>query len=77
MVTHAPARLRPRNQLTLPDPVVEAAGIRVGDRFLVEVDADDTDTIRLHRVRQSYAGALRDVYDDPVGELDAERRSWE
>jgi hypothetical protein len=56
---------------------VEAAGIRVGDRFVVEVDTDDTDTIRLHRVRRSYAGALRDVYDDPAAELDAERRSWE
>ncbi len=34
----AEARIRARNQVTLPDPVVQAAGIVEGDRFVVEVD---------------------------------------
>ena len=63
--------------MTLPEPVVQAAGITEGDRFLVEVSPDDPDTVRLHRIRASYAGALADIYDDATGYLDAERQSWE
>lgn len=73
----AEARLRARNQLTLPETVVQAAGIVEGDRFVVEVLPGDPDTVRLHRIRPSYAGALRDVYGDPAEAAEAERRSWE
>jgi bifunctional DNA-binding transcriptional regulator/antitoxin component of YhaV-PrlF toxin-antitoxin module len=72
----AEARLRAKSQLTLPEPVVEAADIQVGDRFVVEVAPDDPDTIRLHRIRVSYAGSLRDVFDDTADYLAAERASW-
>lgn len=71
------ARMRARNQLTLPEPVVEAAGITEGDRFVVEVARDDPDTVRLHRIRESYAGALRDVYGDLSEYVAGERASWE
>jgi hypothetical protein len=84
MLTHmtgrtvtAEARLRARNQLTLPEPVVQAAGIAEGERFVVELAADDPDTVRLHRIRASYAGALRDLYGDPAAYLEGERRSWD
>jgi len=73
----AEARVRARNQLTLPEPVVHAAGIEEGDRFVVEVAAGDPDTVRLHRIRASYAGALREVFGDPAPFLEAERGSWE
>ena len=73
----AEARLRARNQLTLPEPVVQAAGILEGDRFVVEVAPGDPDTVRLHRIRPSYAGALRDVYGSATDYLDEERQSWE
>lgn len=73
----AEARLRARNQLTLPEQVVQAAGIVEGDRFVVEVVPGDPDTVRLHRIRPSYAGALREVFGDPVDALEAERESWE
>jgi hypothetical protein len=75
--TMSEARLRARNQLTLPDPVVQAAGFAEGDRFLVELSADDPDIVRLHRIRSSYAGALAGLYGDPEAHLDEERRSWE
>lgn len=71
------ARLRPKSQLTLPEPVVEAAGLRVGDRFMVEVAPDDPDTIRLHRVRESYAGALREAFGDASTYIADERATWE
>ena len=73
---HAEAKLRAKSQLTLPEAVVEAAGVREGDRFLVEITPDDLDTIRLHRIRSSYAGALRDVYGDAADYLASERASW-
>jgi bifunctional DNA-binding transcriptional regulator/antitoxin component of YhaV-PrlF toxin-antitoxin module len=73
----AEAKLRARNQLTLPEPVVRAAGIVEGDRFVVELAPGDPDTLRLHRIRRSYAQALRDVFVTTSGYLDEERRSWE
>jgi bifunctional DNA-binding transcriptional regulator/antitoxin component of YhaV-PrlF toxin-antitoxin module len=72
----AEARMRARNQMTLPDPVVQAAGIVEGDRFVVEVTPGDPDTVRLHRIRPSYAGALADVFGDSPDYLDAERETW-
>jgi bifunctional DNA-binding transcriptional regulator/antitoxin component of YhaV-PrlF toxin-antitoxin module len=72
----AEARLRTKSQLTLPEPIVETAGVAEGDRFLVEIVPDDPDTIRLHRIRSSYAGALRDVYGDPSAYLEGERATW-
>jgi bifunctional DNA-binding transcriptional regulator/antitoxin component of YhaV-PrlF toxin-antitoxin module len=68
--------MRARNQLTLPEPVVEAAGILEGDRFVVEVTPGDPDVVRLHRIRPSYAGALRDVYGNATEYLETERQSW-
>ncbi|HEY4633097.1 MAG TPA: hypothetical protein VIH00_04185 [Candidatus Limnocylindrales bacterium] len=73
----AEARLRGRNQLTLPDPVVQAGGLAEGERFVVEIDPADPDTVRLHRIRASYAGTLREVYGDPVAALAEERQGWE
>lgn len=73
----AEARLRGRNQLTLPDPVVQAGGLAEGERFVVEIDPAEPDTVRLHRIRPSYAGALREVYGDAVAALAEERQGWE
>ena len=70
------ARVRAKNQLTLPEEVVRAAGISEGDRFVVEVIPGDTDTVRLHRIRGSYAGALRDAFGAASEALEAERTSW-
>ena len=73
----APARLRPRNQLTLPEAIVDAGQIEEGTTFIVEIDPSDPDLVRLRRVRSSYAGALRGLYG-PVDEyLEGERAGWE
>lgn len=73
----AEARLRARNQLTLPEAIVRAAGIAEGERFLVEIVPDDPDTVRLHRIRASYAGALGDVYGRAHEALEDAREGWE
>jgi bifunctional DNA-binding transcriptional regulator/antitoxin component of YhaV-PrlF toxin-antitoxin module len=73
----APARLRSRNQLTLPNDIVEAAGIGEGDAFVVELEASDPDVVILRRVRTSYAGALSGMYA-PVDEyIEGERAAWD
>lgn len=72
----AEARLRARNQLTLPDPIVQAAGLDEGDRFVVDIDPGEPDVVRLRRVRDSYAGALAAVYGSPEAALQEERGSW-
>ena len=74
----AEARLRARNQITLPDPVVRAAGIEAGETFVVEVDQSDPDVLRLRRVRGSYAGVLRGLWGaDATTWLDGERSAWD
>jgi hypothetical protein len=77
MTLRAPARLRARNQLTLPETIVAAAGLAAGDDFIVEVDEDIPDVVHLRRLRSSYAGALRGLYSDVTAYLDRERGSWE
>jgi bifunctional DNA-binding transcriptional regulator/antitoxin component of YhaV-PrlF toxin-antitoxin module len=72
----APARLRSRNQLTLPIEIVTAAGIAEGDDFVVELEPSDPEVVTLRRVRASYAGALKGLYA-PVDEyLEGERAGW-
>jgi bifunctional DNA-binding transcriptional regulator/antitoxin component of YhaV-PrlF toxin-antitoxin module len=73
----APARMRARNQLTIPESIVAAAGIEEGETFVVEVEPTEPDTLRLRRLRTSYAGVARGLYGDTTGYLDAERRDWE
>ena len=70
------AQLRARHQLTIPDAVVRAAGIEEGDTFVVEVDPSHPETLRLERLRPSYAGALEGVYGDTREYLDELRRDW-
>jgi bifunctional DNA-binding transcriptional regulator/antitoxin component of YhaV-PrlF toxin-antitoxin module len=71
------ARLRERNQLTIPEAIVTAAGIETGEVFVVELSSTDPDALVLRRVRPSYAGALRGLYGDPHAYLEGERGSWE
>ncbi len=73
----AAAQLRPKNQLTIPEAVASAAGVAPGDRFLVEFGREEPDTIRLRRVRESYAGAFRGLYGDVDDYLEAERAIWD
>ena len=72
----AEARLRERNQLTLPDAVTKAAGIREGERFVVTFDPDRPDSVRLDRIRGSYAGSLADAFGDPEAYLREVREGW-
>lgn len=69
------ASLRQKNQLTIPEAAIKAIGARVGDRFLVSVHASGIDLVP---IRETYAGALADVYPaDAVDEIRRERDAWD
>jgi hypothetical protein len=73
----ATARLRARNQLTLPDPIVRAGGLEDGATFIVELEPGDPDVVRLRRIRSTYAGALKGMFEPSDEYLAAERAGWE
>jgi hypothetical protein len=73
----ATARLRARNQLTLPDPIVQAGGLEDGATFVVELEPDDPDVVRLRRVRTTYAGALKGLYEPTDEYVAGERAGWD
>ena len=58
----AEARLRPKNQLTLPEPIVEALGAEPDDVLAFETDPARPGTALLRRIPRSFAGALSGVY---------------
>lgn len=72
----ARARVRARNQITIPEQIVEAAEIAEGETLIVELDPSRPDVLRVRRVRESYAGALSGVYGDAGAYLEEERRDW-
>ena len=82
MVDNAPsvqisveARVRARNQVTIPEPIVRALGLAEGARLLFRTDGDRVELVVL---RESYAGALHGVWGaDPQSWLAEERAAWE
>ena len=73
----AEARLRERNQLTIPDAIVREGRIEPGETFVVELEPDQPETLLLRRVRSSYAGALRGLWGKDAGaDLEADRKTW-
>lgn len=72
----ARARVRARNQITIPERIVEAAGIHEGETLIVELEPARPDILRVRRVRESYAGALPGLYTDAHDYLEEERRDW-
>ena len=72
----AETRLRERNQLTLPDAVAKAAGIREGERFVVTYEPDHPGSLRLDRIRSSYAGSMTEAFGDPEAYLHEVREGW-
>ena len=72
----AETRLRERNQLTLPDAVAKAAGITEGERFVVTFEPEHPDSVRLDRIRGSYAGSMANTFGDPEAYLREVREGW-
>jgi len=78
-IIEAEARLRPKNQLTLPEPIAAALDARANDLLVFEVDPSEPSTARVKLVRGSFAGALTGVYgttEDVRRFLREERAAW-
>jgi bifunctional DNA-binding transcriptional regulator/antitoxin component of YhaV-PrlF toxin-antitoxin module len=73
-------RLRPKNQLTLPEAVAERLGVGPGDRLILSIDEERPTSVALRPIRRSYAGILKGVYgrnSEEIAEyLRGERASW-
>jgi len=74
------ARLRPKNQLTLPEPIVEAFEARPDDMLVFEADPRQPRTATVRLIPREFAGALTGVYGT-TGEVKAflreEHAAWD
>lgn len=75
----ADARLRAKNQLTLPEPIAAALGAEPNDVLVFELDPARPDVALVHLVRAGFAGALTSTYgttDDVKAFIREEHAAW-
>lgn len=75
----AQARLRAKNQLTLPDRIAEALDAHADDVLVFEADPGQPGVARVHLVRRAFAGALTGTYgttEDVKAYLREEHDAW-
>lgn len=75
----AEARLRPKNQLTLPEPIVRALDAHPDDLLVFETDPEQPGTAQVRLVPRSFAGALTGVYgttEEVKAFLREEHEAW-
>ena len=58
----AEARLRAKNQITVPERIVAALEARQDDTLVFEADTADPGVVRVRLLPRSYAGALTGLY---------------
>jgi len=58
----AEARLRAKNQLTLPERIADALGAQQNDTLVFETDPAQPGVAHVHLVRAGFAGALTGTY---------------
>lgn len=84
MLTHdraieAEARLRQKNQLTLPESIAEALDAHVDDVLVFETVPDAPGTAHVRLIPRRFAGALSGVYgttDEVKAFLREEHAAW-
>lgn len=75
----AEARLRMKNQLTLPEPIVNALDAEPDDTLVFETDPAQPGTAVIRRVPRTFAGALPGVYgttEEVKAFLRTEHEAW-
>jgi bifunctional DNA-binding transcriptional regulator/antitoxin component of YhaV-PrlF toxin-antitoxin module len=75
----ADARLRAKNQLTLPEPIVEALGAELNDVLVFEIDPAHPEVALVHLVRAGFAGAMTGTYgttEDVKAFIREEHAAW-
>lgn len=75
----ADARLRAKNQLTLPEPIAAALDAEPNDLLVFEVDPTKPDVAFVRVVHARFAGALTGTYgttDDVKAFIREEHAAW-
>jgi len=75
----ADARLRAKNQLTLPEPIAEALGAEPNDVLVFEVDPTRPRVAIVHVVSAGFAGSLTGTYgtsEDVKSFIREEHAAW-
>ncbi len=75
----AEARLRAKNQLTLPDRIADALDAHPDDVLVFETDPSQPGVAHVHLVRRAFAGALTGTYgttEDVKAYLREEHDAW-
>jgi hypothetical protein len=75
----AAARLRPKNQLTLPEPIVRALDARPDDVFVFELDPARPGVVNAQLLPRDFAGSLTGVYGttrETLAFVRGERKAW-
>jgi AbrB family looped-hinge helix DNA binding protein len=73
-------RLNDKNELTLPDEVMERLRLEPGSRLLITYDEEGPDKIHIRPLLRSYSGILTGVYgtdEEALEYVRAERASWD
>jgi bifunctional DNA-binding transcriptional regulator/antitoxin component of YhaV-PrlF toxin-antitoxin module len=75
----AEARLRHKNQLTLPDQIAQQLEAKPDDVLVFEVDLEDPHAASVRVLPRSFAGAMTGVYgtsEDVLRYLREEHEAW-
>lgn len=75
----ADARLRAKNQITLPDPIVRALAAEPDDVFHFEADPAEPGVLRARLLPRDFAGSLTGVFgttEETLAFVRAEHEAW-
>jgi bifunctional DNA-binding transcriptional regulator/antitoxin component of YhaV-PrlF toxin-antitoxin module len=75
----AEARLRRKNQITLPDPIARALDAKPDDVLLFEADPDEPGVVRARVLPRDFAGSLTGVFgttEETLAFARGEREAW-
>ena len=75
----ADARLRAKNQLTLPEAIVDALDAKPDDVLVFEADPRQPGVAHVHLVRHEFAGSLTGTYgttEDVIAFVREEHAAW-
>lgn len=75
----ADARLRPKNQITVPEPIVRAIGAGTDDVFVFETDPNEPRLVHVRVMPHDFAGSLTGVFgttEENVAFVAGEREAW-
>jgi hypothetical protein len=75
----AEARLRQKNQLTLPEAIVRVLDAAPDDVIVFEADPEEPGVAHLHLLPRTFAGSLTGVYgtsEEVIEFVRGERAAW-